>query len=426
MFKKGIGITAIFIISNFIQLLSQIVVTRVFGATLNLDIFLAAVAIPTIIVTVIYSTLNDAFLPHYGEIKAKNPEKADRYFFSTVLVLCFLSFIISLLFSFCTDWVSAALYASRGAEFVKNVSTQMRFMMLSIPLSVISTLFGSYFYAHKQFIRFPLAQALGSIANIAIIIALSHTFGIWALVIAFVVNIFFQILFVVPKSIFQLQFSVPNVFPLLLAWVPLIIGSFALRSDTLLIRSFAAHLPSGYIVYLNLVSKIFSLATSVMTVGIQVLLLPHLVEYLSNKEIDKVIKTVNRAKIIAISISLLVTICITLITPLFIHLLFVGGKFSAKDAEITISLVPFFVLPAIGWGVNSVFFQPLLALKKQLPLGIVNVGALIIGWGGGSIIKNVAGPLPGIAAGLILLLFSGIIGSELLWQYYKNQLQKSV
>ena len=45
MIKKGIAVTAIFIISNFIQLVSQIVVTRLFGAKLDLDIFLAAVAL---------------------------------------------------------------------------------------------------------------------------------------------------------------------------------------------------------------------------------------------------------------------------------------------------------------------------------------------------------------------------------------------
>jgi hypothetical protein len=54
MFKKGFAITIIFIISTLVQLVSQIVVTRIFGATLTLDTFLAA-AVP-IVVTVIYGT----------------------------------------------------------------------------------------------------------------------------------------------------------------------------------------------------------------------------------------------------------------------------------------------------------------------------------------------------------------------------------
>ncbi len=422
MIKKGIGVTFIFIISTCIQLVSQIVVTRLIGATLNLDIFLAAVALPTILVTVIYGTLNDAFLPYFGEKKNHDPETANSYFFSTLLMLTFLSFILVLILSFLSEPISAFLYNSRGAIFIHDVSIQMRFMFMSIPVSIVATLLGSYFYSNKNFLRFPIAQAVGSVVNIGLIVFLTPFLGIWALVWAFVLNILFQIFLIVPRKIITFKFVLPNVMPLLFAWLPLIIGSIALRSDTLLIRSFASSLPPGNLVYLNLVTKIFSLATSVMTVGIQVMLLPHLVEYLANKEIDKAIISINKAKILAIGISLIVTFIVTLGAPILINLLFIGGKFTAEDAQSTSALLPFFILPAIGWGINSVFFQPLLALKKQIPLGVINLIALTVGWSGGLIIKNTFGPLPGITGGLILLLFTSIIGSELLWQKYKRQL----
>lgn len=422
MIKKTVFVTAIFIFSTFIQLLSQIIVTRIFGANLDLDIFLAAVALPTILVTVIYGTLNDAFLPFYVEKKNLDPENADNYFYSMLFVLGFGSFLIALVLNFLSEPITRLLYGGRELNYIKNVSLQMRFMFMSIPVSLIATLLGSYFYSHKHFLRFPVAQAVGSVTNVVIIVLLAPSMGIWALVIGFVINILFQIAFVIPKSITAFKFSFPNILPLIIAWIPLVIGSFALRSDTLLIRSFASDLPAGTLVYLNLITKIFSLATSIMTIGIQVLLLPHLVEYFSKKEYEKAISTINKTKLIAIGVSGVVTFVITLIAPIFIKLVFVGGKFTPQDADATIALLPFFVLPAIGWGVNSVFFQPLLALKKQIPLGIINVLALAIGWGGGLLIKNAFGPLPGIAGGLILLLFTGIIGSELLWQKYKQKL----
>jgi peptidoglycan biosynthesis protein MviN/MurJ (putative lipid II flippase) len=356
MIKKGIGVTIIFIISTFIQLVSQIVVTRLFGARIDLDIFLAAVAMPTIFVTIIYGTLNDAFLPLYGERRAQNNADADSYFFSTLLLLTGISFVIALLMNLFSPVISAALYQSRGEQFVKDVSIQMSYMFYSIPLSVIATLFGTYLYVQKKFIRFPLAQLIGSLANLAIIILLAPTFRIWALVVAFVINILIQIIFVIPKLTFSFNFKNIKFYTLLIAWIPLIIGSFALRTDTLLIRSFGASLPQGYLVYLNLISKIFSLATSVMTIGIQIILLPHIVEYLSNKNYTKAIENVNKAKITAVGISVVVTILLALIAPIAIKLLFVGNKFTPKDAEVTISLLPLFILPAIGWGVNSVFF----------------------------------------------------------------------
>ncbi|MDO8497154.1 MAG: lipid II flippase MurJ, partial [bacterium] len=247
-------------------------------------------------------------------------------------------------------------------------------------------------------------------------------------VIAFVFNIMIQIFFAIPPvelfkgfSIIKL-FNMTYIVPLLWAWIPLIIGSFALRSDTLLIRSLGSHLPSGYLVYLNLISKIFSLSTSVMTIGIQIVLLPHLVEYITAKKYEKAIQNVSKAKLGAVLISLFVTVSLVLVGPFLIKLLFVGGKFTSADADITITLLPLFILPSIGWGINSVFFQPLLALRKQLQLGLLYLMSLVLGWGIGTFITSSIGPLPGITSGLIVMLFTGIIGSEILWQYYKKKL----
>jgi putative peptidoglycan lipid II flippase len=422
MVKKGVWVTLIFILSTALQLISQILITRIFGATLNLDVFLAAVTLPTILVTVIYGTLNDAFIPLFGEKRAKNSEDADSFFITHIIILGSISFILALVMNFLSPTISSLLYQSRGVGFVQQVATQMNFMFYSIPLSVIATLFGSYYYVQKKFIRFPIAQLIGSVINVLIIVIFAELIGIWALVIAFVVAILIQIILVIPKVSIAINFRNVNIVPLLLAWIPLIIGSFALRSDTLLIRSFGAHLPEGYLVYLNLISKIFSLATGVMTIGIQVILLPHIVEYFSKNEHQKAIKSINNAKLSAIGISLIVTFLVALFAPLAISLLFVGNKFTSNDAQITVSLLPLFILPAVGWGINSVFFQPLIALKKTLQLAIIQVISLILGWEIGSFVMTKVGVMPGITTGLIVLLFSGIIGSEVVWQYYRKKL----
>lgn len=419
MIKKGFITTIIFILSTLVQLVSQIVVTRIYGATLTLDIFLAAVAIPTIIVTVIYATLNDAFLPSLGSQKA---EEKESYVLGHIVSVTGITFVVALVMSFFSDPVSALLYGSRGTQFAAQVSFQMRYLFLSIPLSVCVTLLGSYFYEKKDFVRFPIAQLIGSIVNLVMIMILAPIVGIWALVSAFVITILIQIFFVLPKKIFTTKLILSNPLPLLLIWIPLIVGNFAMRSDTLLIRSIGSELPSGYLVYLNLISKIFGLATSVATIGLQVLLLPHLVEYINKQEFDHAFATVRKAKIGAFLISVSVTMFMVFLAPLAINILFVGGRFTHDDARITNGLLPLFVLPAIGWGVNTIFMQPLIALKKQYIVGIISVGAMVMGFGMGYLMNARFGPLAGIIWGLTTLIFFGIIGSELVWQYYKRKL----
>ncbi len=422
MIKKGTVVTLIFIISTFIQLASQIVITKMFGASFQLDVFLAAVAVPTILVTVIYSTLNDAILPLYSHKRQQDENKADNYFLSGLIILMFFSSITAWILSLNAQYIAEIFYASRGATFVKEVGIQMSYLFYSVPLSIVAALLGAYFYSRKNFIRFPFAQLIGSGAHLAFIIMLAPSLGIWALVFAFVFSLIIQIFIIIPREILKFRFVPINLTPLILAWIPLIISVAALRSDTLLIRSFGSELPTGSLTYLNLISRIFSLATGVMTIGIQILLLPHLVEYIAKKEFTHVIQNVNKAKVIAVFLAVIVTMAIMLIAPVVIHILFVGGKFTSQDAATAVSFLPLFLLPAIGWGINGVFFQPLIAIGKQIPLGILNVVALILGWTIGGVMKEQFGVLTGITSGLIVLLFTGIIGSEILWQLYKRKL----
>jgi len=425
MLKKSAQITIIFVVSTFIQLISQIVVTRTFGAKIDLDIFLAAVALPTIIVTVIYGTLNDAFLPLYAESKIKNPEKSDQYFFSHFLLLTLVSLPLTCAFYFLSQPISHLLYSVRGIEFVKNVAFQMKYLFFSIPFSVIATIFGTYYYSHKKFIRFPFAQAMGSVINLLLIIFLSSYIGIFSLVVAFVINIIFQIFLVIPpKSIFSFkEIKLPafnKINTVFLAWLPLVIGTFALRSDSILIRSFGSQLTPGYLVYLNLISKIFSLATGVMTIGIQIVLLPHLVEEIARKNYQKMVSKINRAKIISLVVSSLVVAVIIITSPVIIRFLFVGGKFTLQDSQKVIYLLPYFILPGIGWGIANIFFQPLLALKKTWTVGIINIISLIFGWLIAFFINKFQSPIEAISWGLITLLFMNIILAEIVWQCTKK------
>ena len=429
MLRNSLKITVIFGISTFVQLISNIIVTRIFGATINLDIFLAAVTLPTIILTVIYATLNDVFLPLYGEIRTKDKEQANKYLVNSLIFLIFFSVIISLILFFSANHISYFFYKSRGEEFVKNVAFQLSIMTWSLTPSIIATLFGAYFYFDKQYNRFPFAQLMGSMFNLLFIIFFYKTLGIWSLVISFILNIIFQIFFVCrPLKMFlnfkfpNIQYLISSISPLLFSWLPLIVGNFALRSDVLLIRSFGSQLPTGYLVYLNLITKIFSLATGITTIGIQIVLLPHLIEEIANKNFKSVTHKINKAKIGALIISFLIGLIIIIFSPPIIKLLFVGGKFTVDNYQLAISLLPYFFLASIGWGVINIFFQPLIALKKTWVVGLINLSSLMTAWSITYILNILFNPLTAISWGVTSLLFINILLAEIFWQYYKRNL----
>jgi len=213
--------------------------------------------------------------------------------------------------------------------------------------------------------------------------------------------------------------------PIFFAWIPLIIGNFALRSDTLLIRTFGSTLESGSLVYLNIIAKFFALATGVITIGLQVLLLPRLVELLKQKKYADTFSLVRKSKLAAFLATLIVVGGLAIIIPFLVQYLFVGGRFTETDAQKTIALIPYFILPGLGWGMINIFFQPLLALRQQPLLGILNVVALSLAIAIGKYLLIALNPLVAISGSLIILLFVGIIGSEILWQREKQKLTRS-
>ena len=116
---------------------------------------------------------------------------------------------------------------------------------------------------------------------------------------------------------------------------------------------------------------------------------------------------------------------ILVVAPFFMRLILVGGKFSSSDVEKLIAIFPYFIIPALGWGVSQIYFQPLIALRKQHQLAFLNVGALLVAWPIATIVSNSYGDLYAITAGLIVLLFTGIIGAEILWTRERKLLQAS-
>ncbi len=422
MIKKASTISIIFGVNTLIQLINQIIITRLFGATLSLDVFLAAVALPTVFVTVLYGTISDAFLPFYTRMKIASPEETNKYFLSHLFKIFFIVFAITIFMIATSGIISHLLYANRGEQFVKDVTFQMQLLFSGLPFAFIASIFGSYLYAHKQFIRFPIVQAIGNAVNLLVTIALAPYFGIWSLIIAFIGNLILQVILVMPKLDIHFSHVKFSVKPFIYAWIPLMVATFAARSDNLLIRSLSSSLPEGYLVYLNLTSRMFSIAAGVATIGIQVILLPHLVEHIAAKNFTKAKSLVVKSKLVGSLVSVITAGLLWLIAPVVIHVLFVGGKFTKADAQTAITLLPIFLFPAIGWGVQSIFFQPLMAIRKYPHLAVLNLIALVLGWGSGIAIQKISGPFQGLTFGLIIMVFSGIIGSEILWQYFKKSL----
>jgi len=426
MKKSALIITLINGLVTAIQIVGQIVVAQLFGAKLQLDAFVSAVTIPTMLISVIAATLSDAFLPNLKKEQIDNEEKSNKYFFK----MAFLLSLIILFITICIDMFSVPLltmlFGARGISFVLLTDKLTTYMLYSLPFTVLGTLFNSYLYSKKQFFLPSISYLLGSILNLALIIFLSPFMGITSMVVGFICAIILQIFIVFPYKIGSyIRSIIPSLrnkntklelIRLFASWSPLIISGLILRFDAVLTRSFSARLPEGYIVYVNLVTKLFGGLVGIMTIGIQTVFFPHLVELIHTHNFERAKLQVNKAKFYGFILTMGTILIIIFIAPFFMRLLLTGGKFSGKNVELLISLFPYFIIPAVGWGIGQIFIQPIIAIGKQHFLTLINIFAVCLSWISATYTYEKFGGMMAISVGLIVLAFTGIIGAEIIWR----------
>lgn len=435
MKKSALTITLINGLVTAIQIVGQIIVARIFGAKIELDAFVSAVTIPTMLTSVIAATLSDAFLPDLKKKQIENEKKANVYFFKMAFLVGFIVFLITFGIDLFSAQLISLLFGARGGPFVLFTDQLMMYMLYTLPFTVLGVLFNSYLYSRKQFFVPSLAYLAGSILNLTLIITLSPSIGIVSMVVAFISAIFLQLFFVFPYKIASYSGATFKSFwdgetksqliKLFISWSPLVISAIIMRFDAILTRSFAARLPEGYIVYTNLVAKLFGGLVGIMTIGIQTVFFPHLVELVHLNDFNKANIQVRKAKTYGFLLTLCTVLIVVFVAPFFMRFLLTGGKFSSENVEILISLFPYFVIPATGWGIAQIFAQPIIAIGKQYILTLVNILAVCLAWLSANYTYRLFGGLPAISVGLIVLAFAGIIGAEIIWKLEIKRLQKN-
>jgi len=426
MKRSALTITIINGLVTAIQIVGQIVVARLFGAKIELDSFVSAVTIPTILTTVIAATLSDAFLPILKKKQIDNEENANKYFFRIAFIISIIILIITFGIDLFSTKLLTAMFGVRGPAFILMTDTLMKYMIYTLPFTVIGTFSNAYLYSKKQFFLPSIAYFLGSVINLTLIIILSPIIGIASMVVGFITAIILQFFLVFPykissyiltsiKSINKKNIKQEMKF-LFSSWAPLIISNLILGFGAILARYFSARLPEGYIVYVNLVIKLFAGLVGIMTIGIQTVFFPHLVELIHTNNFERAKLQVNKAKLYGFILTIGTVFIIIFIAPFFMRLLLTGGKFSSHNVDLLISLFPYFIIPGVGWGISQIFFQPIIAIGKQHILTLVNVLAVGLSWISATIAYRHFGAMMAISVGLIVLSFTGIIGAEIIWR----------
>jgi len=367
-------------LSIFLSVLFQIMLIRIFGATLQTDAYYLTIGIAQFVSMVIIGFATDMYIPLYNDFKTKK-ENESLQFTGAVFILIF---IASSFFAITVYFVAPILVKVFATGFSPEKATFSTNLLKILSISVVFSSLNSLLIASLNanlFMLFTYAIALITpvLNNIALIFY-ARTYGLYALITAIVVGsiLNFLILFLYHFKKIGWKFSNPygNSFvkKLLKMNAPIRVADMINSLKGLLITNVLSYFPTGYMTLFSYTDKVLNILFRITNSPMLRLLFIKASSLLAMKKMDK-IEIILMA---SLKSNLLLFICalvptIILFERIFSILFF--GKISQSEIEIMYSmllcLTPFYLILTL----ELPFTNITIAMKKGIKILKVNIAS---------------------------------------------------
>ncbi|WP_312037106.1 murein biosynthesis integral membrane protein MurJ [Pseudoalteromonas sp. MMG012] len=352
LFKSGMIVSAMTMISRVMGLIRDAVVANLLGAGLAADVFLFANRIPNFLRRLFAEgAFAQAFVPVLSEIKEQHGDDKVRVFvgqaagtLGTILLCVTLvgvigSPIITALFG--TGWFIDWWHGGENAEKFELASTLLKFTFPYLFFVSLVALSGAILNVYNRFAAAAFTPVLLNIAIIGCAILLHDMFenGAYALAIGVFVGGLAQLLFQIP-FLFRLgmlqkptfAWHSPEVTKVRKLMLPAMFGVSISQINLLLDTVIASLLVTGSIAWLYYSDRLIEFPLGLFGIGIATVILPALSKLHANDAVDDFQVTLDWGVRFVLFLGFPAMAGLMVISPLIITVLFDHGAFS--DTEI--------------------------------------------------------------------------------------------
>lgn len=355
--------TAIFSIASITK---QLAIAWKFGRSDDLDAFLVALLVPSLLVNIVGNSFNSAFIPTYINVKENQGHAESQKLFSSVTAWSSLLLILTAIVTVTTAPFYIPLLA-RGFDSEKLRLTLNLLYSVS-PIIVLSgtiTIWSAVLNAGEHFAFAALTPTITPI--LSVVLLLFTSLEVYALSIALVTGSIFEIIAlglalqrqgisIVPKF-YHFDSYLNQVAS---QYVPMVAGAFLLSSTELVDKSMAAMLGSGSVAALEYGSRIIALPLSLATKALSVAVLPYFSQMVAQKDWVSVISTIKKYLLLIFLITVPLTALLAFFSRETIEVVFQRGAFNSDDT-LVVSQVNLYYSLQIPFYIGGVFLVRLIS-----------------------------------------------------------------
>lgn len=349
----------------------EVVNARYFGAHLEMDAFLAAATIPTILFGVFNGALVSALVPVFSEYVARGDEPGAWRLGSTLFNIL----AVSLAALAALGWWLAPMYVPIIAqgfppEQLQRTIEMTRWLMPTIVATSLAGVASAMLNARQRFSAAALQGVAINVVTIAVVLWLTPKLWIYSLVLGTALGLVAQLVVQMPAILAYRMYRPvvdlhhPGLGKIWLMLGPIVVGSAAGQLAIFFDRHFASTLPPGYIAGMNYATKLVGFPQQIFAVAIATVIFPLLASQFASANRRGIERSVVMGLRLVNFITIPAVAALIVLAHPMIAALFQRGRFTASTTDLCAGLLPFTAIGLVGVAASIVLTRCCFACKE--------------------------------------------------------------
>lgn len=371
IFKAAFIVMIISIISRFLGLFRDMLVSYQFGMNMYTDAYKAAVSVPETVFTIVGLAISTVFIPMLSKVKyEKNKEEMFKFSNNIISILLVISIIaFSLGFAFTREIVSFMFDGFSNEKFILTVFLT-RITLFNLLFLSINACYTAMLQVCEDFV---IPSILGMFFNVPMIIYLVFfsNINIIGLTIANVIGNFLRVAIQVPvlykygyKFKLFIDLKDERIKRILILIIPVIIGSGANSLNMVVDMKVASSLGDGAVSALDFAQKIIVFANTAITTAIVSVMYPLMANKLNEGDSEGFVMYLSKSVSIIALLLVPISFGFILLNKEVISIFYERGNFTASDVGLTSLAFLGYSLVLPFTGVRDILNSSLFSMQK--------------------------------------------------------------
>jgi putative peptidoglycan lipid II flippase len=362
----------------------EVLNARYFGASGDMDAFLAATVVPTILFGVFNGALVSALVPIFSEYFATDREEDAWQLASTLIIVVALLLAVAAALG---AWL-APVYVPWIARFqghrLDEAIAMTRWLMPCIIATSLSGILAAILNAYHRFGATALQGVFANLLTIGVVVVGFHSMGIGSLVLGTLAGAFAQLVVQAPAFFGLHRFRIvidwdhPGLRRLLLVLGPIAVGSAAGQIALFFDRYFASGLSVGSIAGMNYAVKLVGFPQQVFVAAIATVIFPLFAGQFANKNRPAMRRTIATGLKIVLFLTIPSVLGLCMLAGPIVQTLFERGAFTPEATVLCASLLPYAAVGLVAVAGNIILTRYLFACHAVRATIVIAVATVVV------------------------------------------------